>query len=217
MARTNLHELANRLLARLQEASENDVFDGKLRQVAADAGLNSVRSAEAVKLLEDLGRIEVVQRGRRGRNTIIQIRSTEEITLEDAESALPSRTAKRSARLNYDEIGMAVVDRLLELARDDGLRAAQVEAFASETGGLRDRITSLEQALEEAQERETELRIKLRAAEEALARAEENLRRAFASSRPAAASSASGGGEAPTPIQDEDAKALLDILRSPRP
>lgn len=214
MARTNLHELANRLLARLQEASENDVFDGKLRQVAADAGLNSVRSAEAVKLLEDLGRIQVVQRGRRGRNTIIEIRSTEEITLEDAESSLPSRTAKRSARLNYDEIGMAVVDRLLELARDDGLRAAQVEAFASETGGLRDRISSLEQALEEAQERETELRIKLRAAEEALARAEENLRRAFASSRPASGSS---GGEAPTPIQDEDAKALLDILRSPRP
>src|SRR5918995_2278704 len=98
MARTNLHELANRLLARLLDSSENQVFDGKLRQVAADAGLNSVRSAEAVKLLEDLGRIEVIQRGRRGRNTMIEIRSTEEITLEDAESSLPSRAAKRSTR-----------------------------------------------------------------------------------------------------------------------
>lgn len=215
MARTNLHELANRLLARLLNSSENNVFDGKLRQVAADAGLNSVRSAEAVKLLEDLGRIEVIQRGRRGRNTMIEIRSTEEITLEDAESALPSRAAKRTPRLNYDEIGKAVVDRLLELARDDGLRAAQVEAFASETGGLRERISSLEQALEEAQERETELRIKLRAAEEALSRAEENLRRAFASSRPAGGSS--GQEPAPVAIEDADAKALLDILRSPRP
>ncbi|MQB00874.1 MAG: hypothetical protein GEU78_11390 [Actinobacteria bacterium] len=215
MARTNLHELANRLLARLRDSSENNVFDGKLRQVAADAGLNSVRSAEAVKLLEDLGRIEVIQRGRRGRNTMIEIRSTEEITLADAESALPSRAAKRTSRLNYDEIGKAVVDRLLELARDDGLRAAQVEAFASETGGLRERIGSLEQALEAAQERETELRIKLRAAEEALSRAEENLRRAFASSRPAGGSS--GQEPAPVAIEDADAKALLDILRTPRP
>jgi hypothetical protein len=216
MARTNLHELANRLLARLLDSSENNVFDGKLRQVAADAGLNSVRSAEAVKLLEDLGRIEVIQRGRRGRNTMIEIHSTEEITLEDAESSLPSRAAKRTSRLNYDEIGKAVVDRLLALARDDGLRAAQVEAFASETSGLRERIGSLEQALEGAQERETELRIKLRAAEEALSRAEENLRRAFASSRPAGGT---GTGQEPAPvaIEDADAKALLDILRTPRP
>jgi hypothetical protein len=216
MARTNLHELANRLLARLLDSSENNVFDGKLRQVAADAGLNSVRSAEAVKLLEDLGRIEVIQRGRRGRNTMIEIRSTEEITLQDAESSLPSRAAKRSSRLNYDEIGKAVVDRLLELARDDGLRAAQVEAFASETAGLRERIDSLEQALEGAQERETELRIKLRGAEEALSRAEENLRRAFASSRPAGGTPP-GQEPAPVAIEDADAKALLDILRSPRP
>ena len=215
MARTNLHELANRLLARLLDSSENNVFDGKLRQVAADAGLNSVRSAEAVKLLEDLGRIEVVQRGRRGRNTIIEIRSTDEITLQDAESALPSRAAKRASRLNYDEIGKAVVDRLLELARDDGLRAAQVEAFASETAGLRERISSLEEALEEAQERETELRIKLRAAEEALGRAEENLRRAFAAGRPAP--SDPGQEPAATVIEDADARALLDILRTPRP
>jgi hypothetical protein len=216
MARTNLHELANRLLARLLDSSENQVFDGKLRQVAADAGLNSVRSAEAVKLLEDLGRIEVIQRGRRGRNTMIEIHSTDEITLEDAESSLPSRAAKRTSRLNYDEIGKAVVDRLLALARDDGLRAAQVEAFASETSGLRERIGSLEQALEGAQERETELRIKLRAAEEALSRAEENLRRAFASSRPAGGT---GTGQEPAPvaIEDADAKALLDILRTPRP
>ena len=208
MARTNLHELANRLLTGLNEAAVGNTFDGKLRQVSADAGLNSVRSAEAVKLLEDLGRIEVVQRGRRGRNTIINIQSTDEVSLEDAESSLPSRGAKRTNRLNYDEIGKAVVDRLLELARDDALRAAQVEAFASDGRHQRDRISSLEQTLEDAQERETELRIRLRAAEEALQRAEENLRRAFASGRPSE--------DAPATIEDEDARALLDILRTPR-
>ncbi len=208
MARTNLHQLANRLLAGLQEASSDSVFDGKLRQVAADSGLNSVRSAEAVKLLEDLGRIEVVQRGRRGRNTVISIRSTEPITLEDAESSLPSRAGKRSARLNYDELGKAVVDRLLELARDDALRAAQVEAFASESAQQRERVAELEEALESAQERETELRVKLKATEEALARAEENLRRAFATRRPA--------GDQPEAVDDADAKALLDVLRSQR-
>ncbi len=211
MARTNLHELANRLLAKLDSASHDNVFDGKLRQVAADAGLNSVRSAEAIKLLEELGRIEVVQRGRRGRNTVISIRSREKISLSDAESALPSRGARRTGRLNYDELGRAVVDRLLELARDDALRAAQVEAFASESAQQRARVKDLEEALEDAQRRETELRIKLKTAEEALERAEENLRRAFASTRPPRSPD-----EQPEAVDDEDANALLDILRSGR-
>ena len=209
MARTNLHELANRLLYALQSAATDHTFEGKLRQVAADAGLNSVRSAEAIKLLEDLGRIEVVQRGRRGRNTVIRINSVDEIALSDAESMLPSRAARRGTRLSYDEIGRAVVDRLLELARDDGLRAAQVEAFASETRQQRERAEQLETDIHATQERETDLRIKLKAAEEALTRAEENLRRAMGGSQ-------RGGGEPSRPVEDEEARAVLDILRSGR-
>ena len=205
MARTNLHDLANRLLARLDESSVNGTFEGKLRQVAADAGLNSVRSAEAVKLLEDTGRIEVQQRGRRGRNTIIAIQSTDKILLEDAEAMLPSRAARRNVRLSYDDLGKAVIDRLLELGRDDGLRTAQVEAFASENEQLRTQTKDLESALEEAKERETQVRVKLHAAEEALKRAEENLRRALGPQRP--------GGE-PQQVEDDEARAVLDILRS---
>jgi hypothetical protein len=205
MARTNLHDLANRLLARLDESSVNGTFEGKLRQVAADAGLNSVRSAEAVKLLEDTGRIEVQQRGRRGRNTIIAIQSTDKILLEDAEAMLPSRAARRNVRLSYDDLGKAVIDRLLELGRDDGLRTAQVEAFASENEQLRTQAKDLESALEEAKERETQVRVKLHAAEEALKRAEENLRRALGPQRP--------GGE-PQQVEDDEARAVLDILRS---
>ncbi|MBA3430991.1 MAG: hypothetical protein H0U16_05860 [Actinobacteria bacterium] len=204
MARTNLHELASRLLTRLDQTSENGTFDGKLREVAAQAGLNSVRSAEAIKLLEDLGRIEVVQRGRRGRNTVISIHSIEEVQLEDAEAMLPSRAAKRNVRLTYDDIGQAVVERLMTLAREDGLRAAQVEAFANEAQGARARSDQLEEDLERATQRETDLRIKLKGAEEALDRAEENLRKAFGSARPA--------GEH-TVVEDPDAKAVLDILR----
>ncbi len=204
MARTNLHDLANRLLARLDESSDNGSFEGKLRQVAADAGLNSVRSAEAVKLLEDTGRIEVVQRGRRGRNTIIAIRSTEEILLEDAEAMLPSRAARRNVRLSYDDLGKAVIERLLELGRDDGLRTAQVEAFAGENEALRTRAKELEAELEEAKERETQVRVKLHAAEEALKRAEENLRRALGPQR---------AGE-PKQVEDDEARAVLDILRN---
>lgn len=210
MARTNLHELANRLLETLASSAEGDTFEGKLRAVAAEAGLNSVRSAEVIKLLEEIGRIEVVQRGRRGRNTIIRLASTEPVQLEDAEAMLPSRAAKRTTRLNYDDLGRAVVDRLLELARDDGLRAAQVEAFAAESDGHRKRVEQLEEEIEEAKVRETDLRVRLKAAEEALERAEENLRKAFgASPRPAG----EGGS---TPIEDEDARAVLDILRSGR-
>jgi hypothetical protein len=212
MARTNLHELANRLLDTLKESAEGDTFEGKLRAVAAEAGLNSVRSAEVIKLLEELGRIEVVQRGRRGRNTIIALKSTEPVTLEDAEAMLPSRAAKRTTRLNYDDLGRAVVDRLLELARDDGLRAAQVEAFAAESQQHRDRVSELEESLDEAKLRETDLRVKLKAAEEALERAEENLRKAFGPApRPAGVD-----GAAKAPMQDEDARAVLDILRSGR-
>lgn len=207
MARTNLHELANRLLARLSEASDGQNFEGKLRQVAADAGLNSVRSAEAVKLLEDTGRIEVIQRGRRGRNTVIAIRSTDRITLEDAEAMLPSRAARRNVRLSYDELGRAAIDRLLELGRDDALRAAQVDAFASERDQLGARVKELEQAIEEASRRETDLRVKLTAAEEALRRAEENLRKALGPVRP------SGEGQQ---VEDDEARAVLDILRSAR-
>jgi hypothetical protein len=208
VARTNLHELANTLLAGLNDRSEVGTFEGKLREVAAEAGLNSVRSADAVKLLEELGRIEVVQRGRRGRNTIISIRSMEKVTIEDAESMLPSRVGRRSSRLTYDEIGAAVVERLLEVSRDDALRLAQVEAFAADASDLRERVTQLEERLSESHERETALRVKLKSAEEALQRAEENLRRAFGSSRQK--------DDERRPVEDDDARAVLEILRSGR-
>jgi hypothetical protein len=210
MARTNLHELANRLLDGIQTVAVDGTFEGRLREVAAEAGLNSVRSAEAIKLLEDLGRIEVVQRGRRGRNTIIAIRSTDPIRLEDAEAMLPSRAARRSARLSYDDLGHAVVNRLLELARDDALRSAQVEAFAAETSQQKERVRELEESLEDSKRRETELRIKLRTAEEALERAEENLRRALGGGQ------RRGPEEEGRPVEDDDARAVLEILRSGR-
>ncbi|MEA2460341.1 MAG: hypothetical protein QOH90_518 [Actinomycetota bacterium] len=217
MARTNLHELASKLLRALDEASPDGVFQGKLRAVAAEAGLNSVRSAEAVKLLETLGRNEIRQRGRRGRDTIIDIRSKEAVSLADAEASLPSRAAKRSPRLDYEDIGRAVVDRLLELARDDGLRTAQVEAFAAEMEQLRVREASLTEQLETASEREADLRIKLRAAEEALERVEANLRRTL---EPAQRPMSQGGRPAiprtPEPVPDDDARAVLEILRSGR-
>lgn len=211
MARTNLHELASRLLVALQASAEGNVFEGKLREVAAEAGLNSVRSAEAIKLLEDLGRITVAQRGRRGRDTIIEIISTDVVRLEDAEAMMPSRAARRNARVTYDQIGQAVVDRLIELGRNDALRAAQVEAFAAEGSQYRDQIAELEAQLHQAAERETELRIKLKTAEEALSRAEENLRKVFGPG-PASADGSSDGTE----VQDDDARAMLDILRSGR-
>ena len=209
MARTNLHELATRLLVALSDSAADGVFEGKLRTVATDAGLNSVRSAEAIKLLEELGRIEVRQRGRRGRDTVVDIRSTEPISLEDAERMLPSRATKRSNRLDYDDLGRAVVDRLLELARDDSLRAAQVEAFDAEMKQHRERIAELEEAVDAGTRRETELRIKLRAAEDALGRAEENLQKVFGGPRPER-------GSIEHQVDDEDARAVLDILRSGR-
>lgn len=207
MARTNLHELANRLLAGMDEASQDSTFKGKMRDVALAAGLNSVRSAEAIKVLQESGRIDVVQRGRRGRDSIVSILSNEPLTLTDAEGALPAR--KRTTRLNYEDLGHAVVDRLLELARDDGLRAAQVEVFASEAESQRQRTAQLEARIQEADQRETELRIKLRAAEEALERAEENVRRALGPPRPPRAPQ-------PTAVEDDEAKAVLDVLRSGR-
>ncbi len=206
MARTNLHELSSRLLLGLSAASHGGTFEGRLRDVAAEAGLNSVRTAEAVKLLEELGRINVVQRGRRGRDTIIAVVSTDPVTLEDAEASLPGRQSKRGS-LTYDEIGRAMVDRLLELARDDGLRTAQAEAFDAEAKMLRARIAELEDELSATTAREEELRIRLRAAEEALIRSEENVRRA------------TGGTSPPTrsiTVSDDDSKAVLDILRSRR-
>lgn len=209
MARTNLHEIASRLLESIAGAAQDGRFEGKLRSVAAEAGLNSVRSAEAIKLLEDLGRIEVLQRGRRGRDTVIVINSKDPVSLDDARSRMQDRNRNRSGRINYDDIGRSVVDRLLELGRDDALRSAQVEAFASEAEQGRARVADLEGALEEAQARETELRMKLRAAEEALERAEENLRKAFAPTGGASAGSS-------TEVPDDEARAVLDILRSAR-
>jgi chromosome segregation ATPase len=208
MARTNLHELANRLLQRLDEASPDSKFEGKLREIASEAGLNSVRTAETVRLLEEAGRIEVLQRGRRGRDTIIEVRSTQPIALRDAEAMLQSRQGRRSSKFGYDDIGKAVVDRLLELARDDALRVAQVEAFAAEAQHLRERVGELESSVESANEREANLRMRLRAAEEALHRSEENLRKALGGDR------RETRGE---PVGDDDAQAVLDVLRSSRP
>jgi hypothetical protein len=192
------------LLAGMDEASQDSTFKGKMRDVAMAAGLNSVRSAEAIKVLQESGRIDVQQRGRRGRDSIVSILSTEPLTLTDAEGALPAR--RRTTRLNYDDLGHAVVERLLALARDDGLRAAQVEVFASEAESQRKRTAELEAKIQEAEERETDLRIRLRAAEESLERAEENLRRAMGSPRAAKAT--------PSPVDDDEAKAVLDVLRS---
>jgi hypothetical protein len=188
----------------MDEASQDSTFTGKMRDVAMAAGLNSVRSAEAIKVLQESGRIDVQQRGRRGRDSIVSILSTEPLTLTDAEGALPAR--KRTTRLNYDDLGHAVVDRLLALARDDGLRAAQVEVFASEAESQRQRTAELETKIQEAEERETDLRIRLRAAEESLERAEENLHRAMGSPRAAKAK--------PSAVDDDEAKAVLDVLRS---
>jgi len=212
MARTNLHELANRLLSGLDGASVDSTFEGRLREVASEAGLNSVRSAEAVKLLEETDRIEVVQRGRRGRNTIIKINSTSPLEIEDAEAMLPSRAVKRQARVNYEDIGRAVVDRLLELSRDDALRAAQVEAFAASNEQHLQRTRTLENQIEEAREREVDLRVKLKAAEEALDRAEQNLQRTLGGGTPRV----TGQPEPSTPLADDDARAVLQILRSGR-
>jgi hypothetical protein len=206
MPRTNLHELANRLLECLSEEAADGRFQGRLREVAGRAGLNSVRSAEAVRVLEEAGRIEVVQRGRRGRDTIITIRSNEPMTIEDAEQMRPKQT--RRARLNYEDIGRSVVDRLLELSRNDGLRSAQVDAFAAQSRAHEMRMGELQESLDAALEREADLRVRLRAAEEALERAEENLKRVFAGRQ------GEGGGS--TPVDDDDAKAVLDILRSTR-
>ena len=220
VARTNLHELASRLLTALWDASDEGHFEGKLREVSAGAGLNSVRSAEAVKLLEELGRIQVVQRGRRGRNTVITILSTDPISLDDAESRMASRTARRSTKVSYEDVGVAVVDRLLELARDDGLRSAQVEAFASESAAYRAKVNELEETLAESIERETDLRIKLKASEEALERAEENLRKVFSNGRdghrPNGSRDGNSDGATGRPVPDDDARAVLDVLRSGR-
>lgn len=189
----------------MDAASQDSTFTGKMRDVASAAGLNSVRSAEAIKVLQESGRIDVVQRGRRGRDSIVSILSTEPLSLSDAQGALPAR--KQPTRLNYDDLGRAVVDRLLSLARDDGLRAAQVDVFAGEVDAQRQRADDLEVKLAAAEQRETDLRIKLKAAEEALDRAEENLRRALGSQRPRTR---------PAEVEDDEARAVLDVLRSAR-
>lgn len=212
MARTNLHDLASKLLLSLNEVATDGRFEGKLRDASVEAGLNSVRSAEAVKLLEQIGRIEVVQRGRRGRDTIIDVLSTEPVTLKQAQDAKPAVASKKTVRIDYENVGRQVVDRLIELGRNDALRAAQVEAFSTEIDQARERIAELESRLAEAEERETEVRVKLRAAEGSLERAEENLRRAFNQGRPGAA----GVPSRSTDMPDEDARAVLDILRAER-
>jgi hypothetical protein len=205
MPRTNLHELANRLLDEINEDSRDGTFTGRLREVSGRAGLNSVRSAEAIKVLEESSRIEVVQRGRRGRDTIINVLSTDPLSMEDAEQLRPKPA--RRPRLNYEDIGRSVVDRLLELSKDDALRSAQVEAFASEGKVNAAKVEELESSLEAALDREADLRVKLRAAEEALERAEENMRRVFAGRSRDSSSSE-------TAVDDDDARAVLDILRS---
>jgi hypothetical protein len=75
-------------------------------------------------------------------------------------------------------------------------------------------VEELENALEESSRRETDLRIKLKTAEEALERAEENIRRALGGPQQRTA-----GAQAPPqgrPIEDDDARAVLEILRSGR-
>jgi hypothetical protein len=197
---------ANALLAEASLSTQpGEAISEPLGELGRRVGLPSpLALARAVRALVSRGRLSVAD----GEYRLLEprpVEAGERVSVAPRGPRRPRRRARREAEGDengvpaYSDLGRAVVDRLVELAR--------------ETAALQD-LTQLRRELREersararAEERASDLHTRNRDLDAKLGMAEENLRRVIGVVRQ---KSTPGAGPRPT---DPDAQALLAILR----
>ncbi len=200
-------EQANSLLAACAGSTATGaMLTRPLSDVGREVGLPSpLALARAVRALVSRGRLAAEDGGYR----LVDVRPIEPGEKVSAGARTGRRTRRRAGRAGagagdgvptYNDLGRAVVERLVELARET--------AALSELTDLRRELREERSARVRAEERANELHQKARDYETKLEMAEENLRRVMGVVRQKSAAAKPS---------DPEAQALLAILRANGP
>jgi hypothetical protein len=200
----SLQESNALLAAAAARVRPGEVIPATPAQLASESGLdNRLAVARAVRALLARGRLE--QEG--GHYRLVDDRP-----LEPGERATVRRPSRRRAKRaaapseeslpTYEQVGRVVIDRLIELSAETSELRAALERLGSEAEAAR--REALEAAREASRDRQrvSDLEEEAAALRRRLEMTEGNLRAIVeaAQTRPA------------SPIEDSDAKAILDVL-----
>ncbi|HEX6263059.1 MAG TPA: hypothetical protein VF097_09455 [Actinomycetota bacterium] len=205
MNEQSLRESNGILAAAADRAAVGELIPATPAELAREVGVDDrLAVARAVRALLARGRLE--QEGDRYR--LLDTRP-----LERGEPATVRRPSRRRARSReaetqdegfptYEQVGKAIVERLIELSAESAELRASLERARSESEAARREALEATRAASRERQRATDLEQESRTLRQRLEMTESNLRRIIeaAQSRPAAR------------LEDSDAKAILDVL-----
>lgn len=196
---------SNGILAAAAERTEvGDLIPATPAELAQEVGVRDrLAVARAVRALLARGRLE--QEGDRYR--LLDARP-----LEAGEPATVRRPTRRRGRREpeveddglptYEQVGRAIVERLIELSAESAELRASLERSRSESEAARREALEATRAASRERQRASDMEQETRALRQRLEMTESNLRRIIeaAQNRPGAS------------LEDSDAKAILDVL-----
>lgn len=204
MNEQSLRESNGILAAAAERVAVGEVIPASPAQLAEEVGIeNRLAVARAVRALLARGRLE--QEGDR-------YRLLDATPLEPGEPATVRRPSRRRSRQlpqaeddglpTYEQVGRAIVERLIELSAESAELRAALERARSESEAARREALEATRAASRDRQRATQVEEESRALRQRLEMTESNLRRIIeaAQRRPAA------------PLEDSDAQAILDVL-----
>jgi len=205
MNEQSLRESNGILAAAAERAEVGEVVPATPAELAQEVGIeNRLAVARAVRALLARGRLE--QEGER-------YRLLDATPLEPGEPATVRRpTRKRTRRRDaesgdeglptYEQVGRVIVERLIELSAETAELRASLERARAESEAARREALEATRAASRDRQRAAQIEQESRALRQRLEMTESNLRRIIeaAQRRPA------------TPLEDSDAKAILDVL-----
>lgn len=205
MNEQSLRESNGILAAAAERAEVGEVIPATPAELAQEVGIeNRLAVARAVRALLARGRLE--QEGDRYR--LLDARP-----LEPGERATVRRPTRRRARRReaeaddeglptYEQVGRAIVERLIELSAETAELRVSLERARAESEAARREALEATRAASRDRQLATQVEQESRTLRQRLEMTESNLRRIIeaAQRRPAA------------PLEDSDAKAILDVL-----
>ncbi|HUG87424.1 MAG TPA: hypothetical protein VMP42_01535 [Actinomycetota bacterium] len=204
MNEQSLRESNGILAAAAERAEVGEVVPATPAELAQEVGIeNRLAVARAVRALLARGRLE--QEGERYR--LLDARP-----LEPGEPATVRRPTRKRTRRDaesgdedlptYEQVGRVIVERLIELSAETAELRASLERARAESEAARREALEATRAASRDRQRAAQIEQESRALRQRLEMTESNLRRIIeaAQRRPA------------TPLEDSDAKAILDVL-----
>lgn len=205
MNEQSLRESNGILAAAAERADVGELIPATPAELAQEVGVaDRLAVARAVRALLARGRLE--QEGDRYR--LVDPRPLEPGEAASVRRPSRRRDRRREARAEedglptYEQVGRAIVERLIELSAEASELRASLERSRAESEAARREALEATRAASRERQRAAEMEQESRALRQQLEMTESNLRRIIevAQSRPAA------------PLEDSDAKAILDVL-----